>query len=63
MNDEIDAPEVRILDVDGSHLGVMPPARALALAKDQRLDLVEVVARSQPPVCKIMDYDRYRQTH
>ena len=49
-----------MVGADGSQLGVMPIAQALQLAEDQRLDLVKIVPRAQPPVCKLMDYDKHR---
>ena len=45
---------------DAEQLGVMPPEDALALAREEGLDLVEVAATSRPPVCRIMDYGRYK---
>lgn len=49
-----------MVGADGSQLGVMPTAQALQLAEDQRLDLVKIVPNAQPPVCKLMDYDKHR---
>ncbi|MCL1964118.1 MAG: translation initiation factor IF-3 [Firmicutes bacterium] len=60
INEEIRDREVRVIGADGEQLGVMPVRQALALAEEKELDLVKIVANAQPPVCKMMDYDRYR---
>ncbi|MDM8516049.1 translation initiation factor IF-3 [Desulfobacterales bacterium HSG16] len=54
------AREVRVIDPDGNQLGVVPTHRALATAGDFGLDLVEVSPNATPPVCKIVDYGRYK---
>lgn len=51
---------MRVVDAEGNLLGVMPTDRALALAREQTLDLVEVAPMSRPPVCRVMDYGRYK---
>ncbi len=51
---------MRVIDSDGKQLGVMPTRRALKIAQEQGLDLVEVAPTANPPVCKILDYGRYR---
>jgi len=51
---------VRVIDVDGKQLGVMHIRRALKIAQEQGLDLVEVAPTANPPVCRILDYGRYR---
>ena len=51
---------MRVIDADGSQLGVMPTAKALEIAYDKGLDLVLMNAGDQNPVCKIMDYGKYR---
>lgn len=56
----IRAREVRVIDPDGNQIGVIPIDRALAAAADFGLDLVEVSPNANPPVCKIMDYGRYK---
>jgi len=56
----IRAREVRVIDPEGNQLGVISIARALAAAADFGLDLVEVSPNADPPVCKIMDYGRYK---
>jgi translation initiation factor IF-3 len=53
-------PEVRVVDADGGLLGVMPTREALAMAVAQSLDLVEVAPLSRPPVCRVMDYGRFK---
>ncbi|MCS6919668.1 MAG: translation initiation factor IF-3 [Fimbriimonadales bacterium] len=60
MNNRIRAKEVRVIDVDGKQLGVMHIRRALKIAQDKGLDLVEVAPTANPPVCRILDYGRYR---
>ena len=58
-NQNIRVAEVRVINSDGAMIGVMPVAQAIALAKEQELDLVEISPNAQPPVCKILDYNRY----
>jgi translation initiation factor IF-3 len=60
MNQEIRAREVRVIDPDGQQLGVMSPGEALRVAVERGLDLIEIAAQATPPVCKIMDYGKYR---
>jgi translation initiation factor IF-3 len=60
INDRIRAPEVRVIDAEGEAVGVMTPEEALAKAQEEGLDLVEVAPNSRPPVCRIMDYGRYK---
>ncbi len=60
INEKIRAAEVRVIDSDGNQLGVMKTDRALELAYDKGLDLVEMNASGPIPVCKIMDYGKYR---
>lgn len=52
--------EVRVIDDEGQQLGVMPTQRALALAQEKGLDLVEVAPTAVPPVCRILDYGQYK---
>ena len=59
MNEEITAPEVRVVDEDGGQLGVLLIAEALRIAEEKGLDLVEVAPMSKPPVCRIMDYGKF----
>jgi translation initiation factor IF-3 len=51
---------VRVIDEEGNQLGIMPPAKALEMAKNQFLDLVEIAPLSQPPVCRIMDFGKFQ---
>ena len=60
MNERIRAREVRLIDENGEMIGVMPPSRALDIARERNLDLVEVSPNALPPVCKLMDYGRYK---
>jgi len=60
VNEEITTPKVRVIDTDGEQLGIITIEVALQKAYDQDLDLVEVAATADPPVCRIMDYDKYR---
>ncbi|MCD6184965.1 MAG: translation initiation factor IF-3 [Deltaproteobacteria bacterium] len=60
INRDIRAKEVRVIDAEGNQAGILPIHQALALAKDHSLDLVEVSPNAKPPVCKIMDYGRYK---
>ena len=60
VNERIRAREVRLIDENGEMIGVMPPQRALDIARERNLDLVEVSPNAIPPVCKLMDYGRYK---
>ena len=60
VNKKIRAKEVRLIDADGKQLGVVAFLEAMATAKSQGLDLVEVSPNVTPPVCRIMDYGRYK---
>ncbi len=53
-------PEIRVISDDGTQLGVMPTAEARKLAEEKNLDLVEIAPNVRPPVCKIMDYGKYK---
>lgn len=53
-------PEVRVIGPDGAQLGIMPTREALSLAQEQGLDLLEVAATAQPPVCRILDYGKHK---
>lgn len=59
MNDQISAPTVRLIGADGAQVGIMTVERALEMAAQVGLDLVEVAPNSTPPVCKIMDFGKY----
>lgn len=60
MNHEIRAPKLRVITHTGEQLGVLTFHEALALAQEQGLDLVEIVPTAVPPVCKIIDYGKFR---
>jgi len=60
LNELIRAPEIRVIADDGEQLGVMTPEAAIERAQAVGLDLVEVAPGSKPPVCRIMDYGRYK---
>lgn len=60
INEAIRDREVRLIGADGSQLGVMSGREALRLAQEQDQDLVKIAPQAQPPVCKIMDYGKYR---
>ncbi|MEZ5312504.1 MAG: translation initiation factor IF-3 [Thermoanaerobaculia bacterium] len=58
-NEGIRVKEVRLIDGDGSQVGVVPTEQALKMAKEQNLDLVEVAPAARPPVCRIMDFGKF----
>jgi translation initiation factor IF-3 len=60
INDGITAPQVRLIDEEGEQLGIKPIAFAQDYAADRNLDLVEVSPQSDPPVCRVMNYSKYR---
>ena len=60
INEEIRDREVRVISADGTQLGVMATRAAIELAEKEGLDLVKIVPTAQPPVCKLMDYDKHR---
>jgi translation initiation factor IF-3 len=60
VNDEIRVKEVRLIGVEGEQLGVKPIREAMQLAIEQNLDLVNVAPTAKPPVCRIMDYGKFR---
>lgn len=59
-NQRIDAPEVRLLDNEGNNLGVLATSEALAKAREEDLDLVEINPKASPPVAKIVDFTRFK---
>ncbi|MBR5782957.1 MAG: translation initiation factor IF-3 [Clostridia bacterium] len=59
INGQIRDKEVRVIDSDGSQLGIMDAAKAQSIADAQSLDLVKIAPKAQPPVCKIMDFGKY----
>lgn len=60
VNEQIRDREVRVISADGEQLGIMSSRDALHLAEQKNLDLVKVAPQAKPPVCKIMDYGKYR---
>ncbi|MCD6170204.1 MAG: translation initiation factor IF-3 [Candidatus Latescibacteria bacterium] len=60
VNEQISAPQVRVIDSKGEQVGVMDTQAALKLASEQELDLVEVAPNATPPVCRIMDYGKFK---
>ena len=60
LNEEIQDKEVRLINADGSMVGIVSSAEALRLAEEQELDLVKISPVAVPPVCKIMDYGKFR---
>ena len=60
MNQDIRAPRVLLIDQSGEKQGVMPTSSAMEAAEEAGLDLVEIVPNAEPPVCKIMDYGKFR---
>ncbi len=60
LNEDIREPQIRLIGGDGEQLGIMSSAEALQIAQEQELDLVMISPQAKPPVCKIMDYGKYR---
>ncbi|MBS3994847.1 MAG: translation initiation factor IF-3 [Alkaliphilus sp.] len=60
INEEIRDREVRLIDADGEALGVIPGKRALEIAFEKKLDLVKIAPQANPPVCRIMDFGKYK---
>lgn len=60
INERIRFPEIRVIDSDGSQIGVISPEQALNIAQERELDLVLVSETAKPPVCRIMDYGKYK---
>ena len=60
INSDITAPEVRLVDAEGEMKGVVEVSKAIELAEEEGLDLVEVSPNADPPVCKILDYGKYK---
>ena len=60
INEGIRVPQVRLIDADGSQIGIKSTDEALRYAWDKNLDLVEVAPDARPPVCRVMDYSKYR---
>ena len=60
INEEIRDKEIRVISNDGEQLGIMTPAEALKIAESKNLDLVKIAPAAKPPVCKVMDYGKFR---
>jgi translation initiation factor IF-3 len=60
VNEEIRAPKIRVIDADGGQLGVMAPQEAMRIAENRGLDLVEIVPSANPPVCKVINFGKYK---
>ncbi len=60
INREIRTPKVRVIDKDGNQLGILPVIEALSRAEQAEMDLVEIAPNAEPPVCKIIDYGKFR---
>ena len=60
INDEIRIPSVHLIDKDGANLGTVPIAEALVKAQEAGLDLVEISPNASPPICKILDFGKYK---
>lgn len=60
INEQIRIPQVRVIAADGAQLGVLDTSQALSLAREQELDLVEVAPTERPPVCRIMDFGKFK---
>jgi len=60
INDRIRVPQVRLIGEDGNQVGVVPTEQALSYAQERDLDLVEVAAEARPPVCRVLDYSKYK---
>ena len=60
INERIRFPKIRVIDTDGSQLGILTPQEAIQLAEEKELDLVLLSDKAEPPVCRIMDYGKYK---
>jgi len=60
INIEINAPEVRLIGANGEQVGIVPTAQALKMAEEAEVDLVEIAPLAKPPVCKLMDYGKFK---
>ncbi|MEH1943421.1 MAG: translation initiation factor IF-3 [Nostoc sp.] len=60
INERIRFPKIRVIDTDGAQLGIMPPHEALQVAEEKELDLVLISDKADPPVCRVMDYGKYK---
>ena len=60
LNEDINDKEIRLIGSEGEQLGIMSPAEALKIADEQGLDLVKISPQAVPPVCKLMNYGKFR---
>ena len=60
INERIRFPKIRVIDTDGAQLGILTPREALQIAEEKELDLVLVSDKADPPVCRIMDYGKFK---
>ena len=60
INEKVRAREVRLIDEEGKQLGIVPTPEAIRMARERELDLVEISPKATPPVCKIMDYGKFK---
>jgi translation initiation factor IF-3 len=60
INGQIHVPEVRLVGQDGEALGIVPLAQAIAMAEEAEVDLVEIAPQAKPPVCRLMDYGKFK---
>ncbi|MBD3882525.1 translation initiation factor IF-3 [Phormidium tenue FACHB-886] len=60
INERIRFPKIRVIDTDGAQLGILTPREALRMAEEKELDLVLVSDKADPPVCRIMDYGKFK---
>ncbi|PTE21702.1 translation initiation factor IF-3 [Cereibacter changlensis] len=60
VNDRIRSNEIRLIGADGENVGIVTPARAMQMAEEAGLDLVEISPNAEPPVCKIMDFGKFK---
>ena len=59
-NNRINSPEVQVIGSDGENLGILNTNEAIAMAKEEGLDLIEIAQNARPPVCKIIDMGKYK---
>jgi translation initiation factor IF-3 len=60
VNDQIRVPQVRLIDQNGAQIGIVPVERAREMAQERGLDLVEIAPNANPPVCRMMDYGKFK---
>ncbi|WP_083824623.1 translation initiation factor IF-3 [Thiorhodospira sibirica] len=60
LNDQITCPRVRLIGADGENVGILPVREAQKIADEAELDLVEIVPNADPPVCRVMDYGKFK---